>query len=81
MVVDGAPFQASLRIAGVTRAGRPSPPNSPPSSKAPAQKWGPSPMIAEAIALTITSAPTVCPDGVVVLAEPSPPLRSTVVAP
>jgi hypothetical protein len=45
-----------------------------------AQKCGPSPITAEAIAFTTTSAPTRNPEDVAALAEPSPPFRVSVVA-
>ena len=61
--------------------GRPRPPNSAPTSQAPAQKCGLSPMVTEPTALTTTMAPTANPDAVTMLAEPRPPLCSTVVAP
>src|SRR5437868_4411564 len=75
------PLVRNSSASGGTCGGRPIPPNSLSCSNGAAQNQGPSPTTADPAALTTASAPTVIPSGVAADAEPSPPLRLTVVAP
>src|SRR3954471_1860536 len=77
----GRPFEVGTSAAGGTVAGNPDPPNSQPISNGAAQKCGPWPTLALPQAFTAASAPTVWPSRVTAEADPSPPLRLTVVAP
>ena len=71
----------SSRASAGILAGCPRPPNSVPTSHGAAQKCGPLPTTVEPMALTTAMAPTLKPDAVVALVEPSPPLKVAVVAP
>src|SRR3954470_7320811 len=77
----GRPFEVGASAAGGTAAGHPNPPNAPSPSHGAAQNCGPWPTLALPQAFTAARAPTAWPSRVVAEADPSPPLRLTVVAP
>src|SRR5262245_26115949 len=76
----GLPLVTGASAPSGRRSGKPQPPNSPCSSNGAAQNHGPAPTTALPAALTAASAPTVNPSQIAD-ADPSPPLRLTVVAP
>src|SRR6516164_9323535 len=81
VLCSGVPLVRISKAPAGNGVGQPRPPNSASRSNGAAQNHGPRSIVTLPTALTAASAPTVWPCGDCADAEPTPPLKLTVVAP